>query len=105
MKLKTLGHCKTYCTPADPKDLPLFKHCTDGQQSCLKERVFDGDIQSILLAHGVHSIEMVDTKEQDDLGHVWLNDEICIYCGHSKKYAENNNCSCFNNELVSWISK
>jgi hypothetical protein len=105
MKLRSVGIGKHYCTPVDDTELPLFTHCTNGQLHCLKERVINGDVGNILLAHGVHSITMVDDKKLIKLGHTWIGNDICVTCGHSKKYAENNNVMCFNNELVSWISK
>jgi hypothetical protein len=104
MKLKSVkdGY-SSLCTPVDSKDFALFKHCTDGQLCCLKERVFNGDVGELLLVHGVHSIEMVEEpKKQINLGHNYNGDDICRSCGHSKDYAESNKVKCFKNKLVKW---
>lgn len=103
MKLRTIktGDGYALCTPVDSRDLILFKHCNEGQPCCLKERVFDGDIGDLLLAHGVHSIEMVeDPKKQINLGHLYTGGDICRTCGHSKVYAEKHDVKCFKNKLV-----
>ena len=84
------------------KDVALFRHCTEGQPCCLKERVIDGDVGELLLAHGVHVINMVGDREarhRNHSGHNYI-DDICDICGHSMKYAQENDIKCFVNKLV-----
>lgn len=51
-----------YLMPKNERDMPLFKHCADGD-SKVTEKQFENTVKYLLFSHGVNSISIERAKE------------------------------------------